>query len=97
MAKDLLPWRAQEGRATRDIFLSRTVREPFEMSWRMKLTDRRVAQLPVPTRGAYLVRDAERRSFFLVVGRYTKTYTVQADVREGGKRKSVRAAIPQWA
>lgn len=63
------------------------------MSSRIKLTDRRVARLPQPARGSYLVRDAELRSFFLVVGRYTKTYTVQADIRVGGQRKSVRVAV----
>jgi integrase len=59
----------------------------------MRLTDKDVARLPVPPAGWYLVRDEELKGLFVVVGQRTKTYTVQGDLRKGGKRRSIRVVV----
>jgi len=61
---------------------------------RILLTDKAIAQLPAATTDRYLVRDTELRGFFVVVGKRKKTFTIQADLRQGGKRAStLRIAI----
>ena len=47
---------------------------------RTKLTDAAVRKLPPAEVGQYVVRDAELRNFYLVVGKQAKTFTVQVDV-----------------
>jgi integrase len=61
---------------------------------RILLTDKVIARLPSPKGGWYLARDTELKGFFVVVGKRKKTFTVQGDLRQGGKRaSSVRVAI----
>lgn len=60
---------------------------------RLHLTDKEVSRLPVPVAGWYLARDTELKGFFVVVGRRKKTYTIQADLRVGGKRQTLRVAV----
>src|SRR3981189_3599628 len=61
---------------------------------RILLTDKTIAQLPNPNDGWYLARDTELKGFFVVVGKRKKTFTVQGDLRQEGKRaSSVRVAI----
>jgi site-specific recombinase XerD len=61
---------------------------------RILLTDKAIARLPSPKDGWYLARDTELKGFFVVVGKRKRTFTVQADLRQGGKRaSSVRVAI----
>ena len=61
---------------------------------RILLTDKAIARLPAPKDGWYLTRDTELKGFFVVVGKRKKTFTVQGDLRQGGKRaSSIRVAI----
>ena len=61
---------------------------------RILLTDKTIAQLPTPDDGWYLARDAELKGFFVVVGKRKRTFTVQGDLRKGGKRvSSIRVSI----
>ena len=60
---------------------------------RIHLTDKEVARLPIPEKGWYLARDTELKGFFVVVGRKTKTFTIQGDLRKSGKRDTIRVAV----
>jgi hypothetical protein len=61
---------------------------------RILLTDKAIARLPAPKDGWYLARDTELKGFLVVVGKRKKTFTVQGDLRQGGKRaSSIRVAI----
>ena len=61
---------------------------------RILLTDKAIARLPAPQDGWYLARDTELKGFFVVVGKRKRTFTVQGDLRQGGKRaSSIRVAI----
>ena len=61
---------------------------------RILLTDKTIAQLPAPHDGWYLARDTELKGFFVVVGKRKRTFTVQGDLRKGGKRvSSIRVSI----
>jgi len=61
---------------------------------RILLTDKTIAQLPNPNVGWYLARDTDLKGFFVVVGKRKRTFTVQGDLRQGGKRAStIRVSI----
>jgi integrase len=61
---------------------------------RISLTDKTIAQLPAPKEGWYLARDTELKGFFVVIGKRRRTFTVQGDLRRGGKRaSSIRVSI----
>ncbi len=61
---------------------------------RILLTDKAIARLSTPTEGWFLARDTELKGFFVVVGKRKRTFTVQGDLRQGGKRaSSIRVAI----
>ncbi|NJO53510.1 MAG: integrase family protein [Bacteroidales bacterium] len=61
---------------------------------RLPLNDKLIERLLPPENGRYIVRDAELKGFFLVVGARKKTFTIQGDLREEGKRAStIRVAI----
>src|SRR5450432_3828204 len=61
---------------------------------RILLTDKAIARLSTPKDGWYLARDTELKGFFVVVGKRKRTFTVQGDLRQGGKRAcSIRKAI----
>jgi integrase len=61
---------------------------------RVLLTDKSIARLPTPKEGWYLARDTELKGFFVVIGKRKKTFTIQGDLRQNGKRaSSIRVAI----
>ncbi|OZB37969.1 MAG: hypothetical protein B7X48_14900 [Acidiphilium sp. 34-60-192] len=61
---------------------------------RLLLTDKAISALTAPEKGWFLARDTELKGFFVVVGKRKRTFTVQGDLRQGGKRAaSVRVAI----
>jgi hypothetical protein len=61
---------------------------------RILLTDKAIAQLPTPKDGWSLARDTELKGFFVVVGQRKRTFTIQGDLRQNGKRaSSVRVSI----
>jgi integrase len=61
---------------------------------RILLTDKTIVQLPGPADGWYLARDTELKGFFVVVGKRKRTFTVQGDLRQDGKRaSSIRVSI----
>ena len=60
---------------------------------RLALTDKAILALPFTTSGQRLVRDAELFGFFVVIGKRTKTFMVQGDLRANGKRQSIRIKI----
>ncbi|AWO93264.1 MULTISPECIES: tyrosine-type recombinase/integrase [Bradyrhizobium] len=61
---------------------------------RIALSDKAIAQLPTPDDGWYLARDTELKGFFVVVGKRKRTFTVQGDLRQRGKRaSSIRVSI----
>jgi Arm DNA-binding domain len=61
---------------------------------RIALSDKAIAQLPAPEDGWYLARDTELKGFFVVVGKRKRTFTVQGDLRQRGKRaSSIRVSI----
>jgi hypothetical protein len=55
---------------------------------RIALSDKAIAQLPTPEDGWYLARDTELKDFFVVVGKRKRTFTVQGDLKQRGKRTS---------
>lgn len=55
---------------------------------RILLNDKTVARLPATTSGQYRARDTELKGFYVVVGKRRKTFAVQGDLRESGKRAS---------
>ncbi|WP_314955603.1 integrase arm-type DNA-binding domain-containing protein [Bradyrhizobium cosmicum] len=60
---------------------------------RITLSDKAIAQLTAPEDGWYLARDTELKGFF-VIGKRKRTFTVQGDLRQRGKRaSSVRVSI----
>jgi len=61
---------------------------------RIPLNDKTVERLPLPEKGRYIVRDTDQKGFFLMVGARKKTFMVQGDLRQQGKRAStIRIAI----
>lgn len=55
---------------------------------RILLNDKNVARLPAATSGQYRARDTELKGFYVVVGKRRKTFAVQGDLRQAGKRAS---------
>jgi len=60
---------------------------------RVTLTDKAILNLPFTTAGQRLVRDAELSGFFVVVGKRTKAFMVQGDLRVKRTRQSVRIKV----
>jgi integrase len=60
---------------------------------RLALTDKAILRLPLTASGQRLVRDAELSGFFVIVGKRTKTFMVQGDLRAKGNRHSIRIKI----
>ena len=61
---------------------------------RVHLNDKVIARLPPALTGQYAARDIELKGFFVVVGKRKRTFTIQGDLREEGKRtSSVKIAI----
>jgi len=57
------------------------------------LNDKMIARVALAEKGQYLVRDTEMRGFFLVIGTRKRTFTVQGEFWENGKRHSKRVAL----
>ena len=55
---------------------------------RILLNDKSVARLPSAASGQYRARDTELKGFYVVVGKRRKTFVVQGDLRQDGKRAS---------
>lgn len=49
------------------------------MAKKMSLTNQAVKALPFSDKGQYVVRDTDLKGFFIVVGKASKTYTVQVE------------------
>src|ERR1700730_14385602 len=60
---------------------------------RLALTDKTILRLPFTGSGQRLVRDAELSRFFVVVGKRTKTFMVQGDLRAERNRQSMRIKV----
>ncbi|HWU78659.1 MAG TPA: integrase family protein [Caulobacter sp.] len=56
-------------------------------------TDRALAQLPLASKGQYMVRDRDLRGFYVVVGTRKKTFVAQAEFWQDGQRKGKRLAL----
>lgn len=66
----------------------------MQMNDTADLTKKDLERLPLATAGQYLVRDATLPGFFVVVGKRTKTFTVQCDVKdELGRRRTKKVAL----
>jgi integrase len=57
---------------------------------RMSLTKRNIDHIPLTTKGQAIYWDSNIPGFGLVVGRRTKTFVVQVDVRDPGRSKGFR-------
>ena len=60
---------------------------------RLLFSDRALAAVPLMPSGQRIVRDAELPGFFVLVGKTTKTFMVQGDLRADGKRQSIRVKV----
>lgn len=61
---------------------------------RLTLTDKNLIGLPLAHDHPYIARDTELGGFFVVVGKTSKTFTIQADLqRDDGSRTSIRMAV----
>lgn len=61
---------------------------------RIPLNDKTLERLQFCDTGRYIVRDTDLKGFFVVIGAKKKTFTVQGDLRQEGKRaSSIRVAI----
>ncbi len=57
------------------------------------LNDKLIARLTPADQGQYIVRDSDLTGFFVVVGTKRRTFTVQADFRKDGARRTKRVAL----
>jgi integrase len=60
---------------------------------RLLFSDRALAAVPLMASGQRIVRDEELPGFFVLVGKTTKTFMVQGDLRADGKRQSIRVKV----
>lgn len=61
--------------------------------FKTSLNDKMIGRLAQADKGQYVVRDADLKGFFLVVGTRRKTFTVQGEYWENGKRHSKKVAL----
>lgn len=59
----------------------------------LPLTDKNVAALRLSPGGQYRARDTELGGFFVLVGSRSRTYMIQADLRTGGRRQTIRMKV----
>jgi integrase len=64
---------------------------------RIHLTDKDIVRLPFAEKGQRVVRDTELKGFFVVIGRKTKTFTVQGDLRTADARRTIRVTVGEAA
>ncbi len=60
---------------------------------KLQLSERVIVGIPFSNGAQYIVRDTDLAGFFLMVGARSKTFMIQADLRAGGKRQSIRLKI----
>ncbi|MBA4806915.1 integrase arm-type DNA-binding domain-containing protein [Brevundimonas sp.] len=61
---------------------------------RLSLTDKNLIGLPLAHDRPYIARDTDLGGFFVVIGKTSKTFTIQADLhRDDGTRTSIRMAV----
>ncbi len=58
---------------------------------RLSFSDRAIGTLPFAAAGQHIVRDEDVPGFFLLVGTRSKTFMIQGDLWENGKRLTIRA------
>lgn len=59
----------------------------------LPLTDKNILGLPCTPGSQFKARDTELRGFFVLVGARTKTFYVQGDLREDGRRRSIQVKV----
>ena len=64
---------------------------------RLALTDKAIIALCLAPSGQQIIRDTEVSGFFVMIGKRTKTFMVQGDLRANGKRQSIRIKIGEKA
>jgi hypothetical protein len=62
---------------------------------RLPLTDKNVMGLPPAMKGQYRARDTELAGFFVLIGARAKSFMIQADLRVGGARQTVRMKVAE--
>src|SRR5271168_1152478 len=62
---------------------------------RLSFSDRAIGALPFAASGQHIVRDEDVPGFFLLVGARSKTFMIQGDLWENGKRRSIRVKVGQ--
>ena len=60
---------------------------------RLALSDKAIIALRFAPSGQYIIRDSELSGFFVMIGKRTKTFMAQGDLRVNRKRQSVRIKI----
>jgi integrase len=60
---------------------------------RLALSEKAIIALRLASQGQHIIRDTELPGFFLLIGKRTKTFMAQGDLRANGKRQSVRIKI----
>ncbi len=61
---------------------------------RLALTDKNLIGLPLAHDRPYIARDIDLGGFFVVIGKTSRTFTIQADLhRADGARTSIRMAV----
>lgn len=61
-----------------------------------KLTDSVIRKLPLSESGQYVVRDTEIRGFQIVVGKSTRSFTVEIGIRSLGARRCVKRTVGRF-
>jgi integrase len=59
----------------------------------LALTDRAIAGLPLAVSSQYFARDTELPGFAVLIGKRTKTFVIQGDIRKGKQRLSIRLKV----
>ena len=60
---------------------------------RLSLSDRVVAALALAASGQQIARDSDLAGFFVLIGTCSKTYMIQSDLWENGRRRTLRIKI----
>jgi Arm DNA-binding domain len=60
---------------------------------RLSFSDRAIGSLPLAASGQQIVRDEDVPGFFLLVSTRSKTFMIQNDLWENGKRRTVRIKV----
>src|SRR5258708_24687882 len=60
---------------------------------RLALSDKAIIALRFASSGQQIIRDTELPGFFVMIGKRTKTFMAQGDLRVNGKRRSIRIKV----